>query len=315
MTITKIVCPSAKIKTKCPYTMKPTRIIIHNTANDASAMAEVSYMLGNANECSFHFAVDDYRAVQGIELNRNTWNAGDGGNGKGNRKGISIEICYSKSGGSRWLKAVDNAAQLTAQLLKKYGWGIDKVTKHQDYNGKYCPHRILSEYGWKKFLSLVQSYLTPAKPAAKPTSSTTKDTVPSVQYRVRTGGKWLPEVKGLADYAGIANKSITDIAVKVSNGSVKYRVHVKGGKWLPYVTGYNIADGNNGYAGNGKAIDAVEIRYTPAKRAKTRKAKYRVSPCKGGYWPWQTNADKGKGMDGYAGAFGVSLDRLQITIE
>lgn len=297
----------AKYSIKCPYTLKPEYVVIHNTANDASAANEVAYMRSNSSEVGFHYAVDDQMAVQGIPESRNAWHAGDG-NGKGNRKGISIEICYSKSGGAKFDAAEKNAAELAASLLKKYGLGIDKLITHRDCNGKYCPHRTLDR-GWERFVKMVQGYMAPA---AKPTS---KDTAPVVSYKVRAGGKWLPEVKGLADYAGMVGKSITDVAIKVSAGTVKYRVHIKGGKWLPYVTGYNTADSANGYAGNGQTIDAIEIRFTPAKGGKARKAKYRVSPGKGGYWPWQTNADKGKGMDGYAGAFGVALDRLQITIE
>jgi N-acetylmuramoyl-L-alanine amidase CwlA len=115
----------------------------------------------NNNEVSFHFAVDDKEIIQGLPLNRNSWNAGDGGSGKGNRKGISIEICYSKSGGKKFETAQKNAAELTAKLLKDYGWGIDKVKKHQDFNGKYCPHRTLSDYGWEYFLNLVKGYMTP----------------------------------------------------------------------------------------------------------------------------------------------------------
>ena len=139
--------------------MKPTRIVIHNTANDASANNEVAYMHRNNNKVSFHFAVDDIEIIQALPLDRNSWNAADGATGKGNREGISIEICYSKSGGDKWLKAVHNAAELTAKLLKDYGWGIDKVTKHKDYSGKHCPHRILDEYGWDNFIKLVKSYL------------------------------------------------------------------------------------------------------------------------------------------------------------
>ena len=47
-------------------------------------------------------------------------------------------------------------------MLKKYGWGIDKVTKHRDYDGKYCPHRTLDR-GWQRFLSMVKRYMEPAK--------------------------------------------------------------------------------------------------------------------------------------------------------
>lgn len=159
MEIVKMLVPESKYQIKCPYEMKPEFIIIHNTANDASAMNEISYMIGNNNKVSFHCAIDDYRIVQGVPFNRNTWNATDGGNGQGNRKGIALEICYSKSGGARFEEAERLAAEYTAYLLKQYGWGIDKVKKHADfYPAKGCPHRTISE-GWQRFLDMVNSYL------------------------------------------------------------------------------------------------------------------------------------------------------------
>ena len=156
--IRKVECPENKYGVKCPYEMTPTRIVIHNTANDASANNEIAYMHRNGNTTSFHFAVDDKEIVQGIDLNRNAWHASDG-NGKGNREGIAIEICYSLSGGDRFEKAQKNAAELTAKLLKDYGWGIDRVTKHEDYTSKHCPHRTLDQYGWEFFIGLVKSYM------------------------------------------------------------------------------------------------------------------------------------------------------------
>ncbi|WP_417104843.1 N-acetylmuramoyl-L-alanine amidase family protein, partial [Hominenteromicrobium sp.] len=153
--------PKDKYAIKCPYTRTPTRVVIHNTANDAPAANEISYMRYNDLEISFHYAVDDVNIVQGIPENRNAWASGDG-HGKGNMEGIHIEICYSKSGGEKFDKAEQNAAEFTASLLKKYGWGIDKVTKHRDYDGKYCPHRTLDR-GWQRFLSMVKRYMEPAK--------------------------------------------------------------------------------------------------------------------------------------------------------
>ena len=159
MQVTKMLVPESKYNIKCPHEMTPEFIIIHNTANDASAMAEISYMIGNNKKVSFHCAIDNYRIVQGVPFDRNTWNATDGGNGTGNRKGIALEICYSKSGGERFEEAQKLAAEYTAYLLKKYNWGIDKVKKHEDfYPAKGCPHRTLSE-GWQNFLNLVQSYM------------------------------------------------------------------------------------------------------------------------------------------------------------
>lgn len=158
MQITNVICPTNKYSIKCPYEMTPQGICIHNTANDASAMSEVSYMIGNNNKTSFHVAVDNEKVVTAIPFNRNTWHAGDGGNGKGNRTQISIEICYSKSGGERFEEAENLCASYVAYLLRQYGWGIEKVSKHQDYSGKYCPHRTL-DMGWERFLNKIREQL------------------------------------------------------------------------------------------------------------------------------------------------------------
>lgn len=155
--IIKKIVPSSKYDIKCPFEMKPTRIVVHNTANDASARNEIAYMTNNDYETSFHYAVDDVEIVQGIEEDRNAWHAGDG-NGVGNREGIGIEICYSLSGGERFDKAEDNAADLIVDIMNRYGFSIEQVTKHQDYSGKYCPHRTLDK-GWERFINKIQNRL------------------------------------------------------------------------------------------------------------------------------------------------------------
>ena len=189
---------------------------------------------------------------------------------------------------------------------------IDQNFCYKDYptiikNGGYN--------GFKKQASTNTSTSTTSNTSS--TTSTAND-MPMSIYRIRTGGKWLPEVFNLEDYAGIVGKPITDIMVKFKRGTVKYRVHIKGGNWLPYVTGYNIKDDNNGYAGNGKPIDAIEIYYnTPNDLVKSKgyyKAKYRVSPTGENYYGWQYDNEKIGGQDGYAGAFGKTIDRLQITL-
>lgn len=170
MNIRQMLVSPSKYNIKCPYSMNATRIVVHNTANDASANNEIKYMISNNMEVSYHIAVDDKEAVQGIPFNRNTWNAGDG-QGKGNREGLSIEICYSKSGGDRFIQAERNASKLIAQLLKERGWGIDKVTKHQDYSKKYCPHRTL-DMGWERFLNMIRTELGQTPKTSNSTTTT-----------------------------------------------------------------------------------------------------------------------------------------------
>lgn len=300
--IIKKLVPKSKWGIKCPYSMTPTRIVVHNTANDATARNEIAYMTNNDYETSFHYAVDDKEIVQGIEENRNGWHASDG-NGKGNREGIAIEICYSKSGGDRFIKAEQNAVDLIVDILKRYGWGIDRVTKHQDYgNHKYCPHRTL-DMGWDRFLNMIK-----VKLEDKPVSNEV-----NVYYRVKTQKHgWLSEVKNLEDYAGWENSPIIGLAIRVDKGSIKYRVHIAGRGWLPYVTGYDINDYISGWAGDGvNAIDCVECYYyTPNNIRPYKKAKYKINN-----YPYQYDNEKNKGQDGYAGVYGVSATKFQITIE
>lgn len=156
--------PASKYSIKAPYSMVPQYITVHNTANDAPAANEIAYMINNNNQVSYHVAVDDKEVIQAIPFNRNAWHCGDGGgisdpkaSKKGNRISIGIEICYSKSGGVRYGVAEENAVQYIAKLLKQFGWGIERVKKHQDWNGKYCPHRILSEDRWGSFLKRIEN--------------------------------------------------------------------------------------------------------------------------------------------------------------
>ena len=173
MNVIKNLVSQSKYSIKCPYSMTPEFVVVHNTANDASAQNEVKYMISNNNQVSFHFAVDDKEVVQGLPLDRNAWACGDGANGKGNRKGIQVEICYSKNGGIRFENAEKNAAKFIAQLLKERGWGVDKVKKHQDFSNKYCPHRTLDK-GWASFVNMVKDYVNELN---KPVQSTQSSSI------------------------------------------------------------------------------------------------------------------------------------------
>lgn len=150
-------------------------------------------------------------------------------------------------------------------------------------------------------------YLT--EPISGSSPSPSKDV--NVYYRVKTQNYgWLPEVKNTEDYAGYNDNPITGVAIKVDRGSVKYRVHISGGGWLSWVTGYNINDYMNGFAGNGQVIDLIQIYYyTPDDIRPYKKAKYKVN----GY-SWQYDTETGGGQDGFAGNYGYSMKKLWVEI-
>ena len=173
MQITRLICPVEKYDIKCPLEVEQEGITVHNTYNDASAMAEASYMIGRPDKVSFHVVIDDYRVVECLPFNRSCFAAGDGRYGFGNAKTINIEICHSKSGGEAFDNAERLAAEYIAYLLKQRGWGIDRVGTHQDRSGKYCPHRTL-DYGWQRFLNVIQAYLNDT-PAPVPSQYTERE--------------------------------------------------------------------------------------------------------------------------------------------
>ena len=194
LSIFQSLVPKEKWDIKCPYAMKPEYIVVHNTANDASARNEIAYMTRNNNEVSFHYAVDDKEVIQGIPDNRNAWHAGDGAYGTGNRKGIAIEICFSESGGMKFDKAEQNAAELIAMKMKEYNIPLSKVKRHYDFatDKKRCPHRTMDK-GWERFLTMVQKAYDGSKPASKPTAKptpTVKKTVEQIAKEV-LAGKWV----------------------------------------------------------------------------------------------------------------------------
>lgn len=232
MKIRKNLVSSDKYSIKCPYKMSAKYITIHNTANDASAENEIAYMIRNNYQISYHFAVDDKEVVQGLPLDRNGWHCGDGKNGPGNRQSIGVEICYSLSGGERYKKAEKNAIKFVAQLLHERGWGIDGVKKHQDWNGKYCPHRILSEGRWNSFKKAIENELAtlkgkqsqPAKKSSgKPKNAYTGNSI--VDYLKSIGvdssfanRKKLAQKYGIKNYTGTAAQN-TQLLNAIRNGS------------------------------------------------------------------------------------------------
>ena len=152
-----------------------------------------------------------------------------------------------------------------------------------------------------------------------PSTSTTTSVAQTINvyYRTYTDGRWLPEVTNYNDtdgngYAGIENKTVRGIAIKVDKGQLKYRVHVKGGGWLGWISDYDIDNWKTGCAGNKIIdIDAIQIDFSGVSGYTAR---YRVSTISTkSYLDWIEGYNTSNSM-GYAGIFGRAIDKIQIEI-
>lgn len=138
---------------------------------------------GNMNDVRVHYYVDNTCAWQNLPLTLSGWHAADG-SGNGNRRTVAIECIMSSAYNDRDKKSEDNAAKLTAALLKKYNLGIEHLYTHTHWlnvrNGKsgsidylntaknsykMCPLYILPH--WDKFKAKVEKYLGNAETPAK----------------------------------------------------------------------------------------------------------------------------------------------------
>ena len=237
--LVKMLVPSTKYDVKCPYNMVPEFVTIHNTANNASALAEISFMIGNWNEVSYHWAVDDVQAIQSIEHNRNGWHSGDGGNGTGNRKSIGIEICHSLTPGNpKYAKSEDNGAKLTAIILYQYGWGVDRIRKHQHWSGKYCPHRILDNSNWEGFKGKVQAYLLQLQGKQSPQPTAAPKPAPTATVREYTENGTCTATEDIY-FRNEPNLNGKTQGMYYKGESVKYdrvRIDVNGFVWISWVS-------------------------------------------------------------------------------
>lgn len=168
------------------------------------------------------------------------------------------------------------------------------------------------DYPWNGILRYVgNANIAPSAPA---TSLADLGDV-TVTYCSKVNGSWLPEVVNSNNendegFSGIPCNGMSAFAVKVDKGSVKYRAHMLGGDWLPWVTGYDINEHNNGYAGDGtNAIDGGQIYFYTPDGYKYQQAWYRSQTVAREGWLDVVCDDSD-----FAGIYGEGMDRLQIRI-
>lgn len=214
------------------YPLTVSFITIHDTANPnagADAANHATYLKSDtaANiPASWHFTVDDGEIYQHLPLSENGWHAGDGGAGTGNRQSIGIEICENSDGNRP--QAEENAAWLTAKLLRDYNLSISAVKQHNYWSQtKDCPHILRARAGgWDEFLAKVTSYALGAS------------TINNVTFSPATGA---------AKIAGSAlNVEVSVDLTPASTGYLQVTMSVPGGGSPTFTSGVKIISTSRG---------------------------------------------------------------------
>ena len=148
-------------------------VTIHETANTkkgAGAINHATYLQGSGSNkaASWHYCVDDQLATRSIPEKEVAWHAG---NSKGNYNTIAIEICVNSDGDFK--KAVHNAAELTADILKRHNISYtnyeEYLFQHNYWSGKDCPTLLRKgkPLSWAYFVERVGKHLKPIQSVNK----------------------------------------------------------------------------------------------------------------------------------------------------
>lgn len=122
-------------------------IVMHYTANNgdtAKNNCDYYHRVGGL-QASAHYFVDEYGVMQSVRESDTAWHCGARAYWHPecrNDNSIGIEMCSRKrADGSYYIKpeTVANAADLTKDIMQRYGIDTDHVLRHYDVTGKRCP--------------------------------------------------------------------------------------------------------------------------------------------------------------------------------
>ena len=135
-------------------------IVIHYTGNNGDTARNncVYFSREQKYKASAHYFVDELGWEQSVLDNEVAWSVGVLHNrtyatywGKcTNANSISVEMCNSVT---RNDKVEDQTATLVKELMKKYNISKSHVVRHLDVCGKDCPHSLVNNAEWHRFLN------------------------------------------------------------------------------------------------------------------------------------------------------------------
>ncbi|MGW9128135.1 N-acetylmuramoyl-L-alanine amidase [Paenibacillus chitinolyticus] len=142
----------------------PKGIVIHWTANErrgADAVANRNYFNNPTTEPSAHYIVDDKQIIRCLPENEMGYHVGAKVYKPDalarlslypNNCTIGIEMCVNADGDFKAM--YQRTLELTVDILKRYGWGVDMLWRHFDITGKNCPAYFVSDDYARRFTGL-----------------------------------------------------------------------------------------------------------------------------------------------------------------
>ncbi|TWK44668.1 hypothetical protein CHCC20347_1388 [Bacillus paralicheniformis] len=249
-------------------------IVMHWTATPgASALNERNYFNGTCiadkRYASAHYFVDRKEAQHIIPENEVAYHAHDQNRcyvsflkPNANTTAIGVEMCVEKDGKIH-SETVQNAAELVADLCKRYGLSTDKIVRHYDVTNKSCPTPWVRDASQLTTFRKKVDALLGNKTVSKTTSSTSQSSkstgtilkkgasgsqVKALQKRLIAAGFSLPKygadgsygnetvqaVKSLQKKAGIAVDGIYGPATEKALSAIEKKKSSSSGKKSSY---------------------------------------------------------------------------------
>lgn len=153
----------------------PIYIVIHETdnyANGAGAQRHAQAQKNGNLSTSVHYYAGSDGVYQTAEHSDGTYSIGKeyGGNHSikdaTNRNSINIEICVNADGDYNVARA--NAIELVKYLIQTTGIPAERVIRHYDAKGKYCPRKMLDNPSlWEDFKAQIGGAVQNPAPVAE----------------------------------------------------------------------------------------------------------------------------------------------------
>ncbi|MGZ0050122.1 N-acetylmuramoyl-L-alanine amidase [Brevibacillus gelatini] len=142
----------------------PRGLVIHWTANEgkgANAVANRNYFNKPSTVASAHYIVDDEQIIRCLPETEMGYHVGAKSykpdalkklSSYPNNCTIGIEMCVNSDGDFKVMYR--RTVELAAEILKRYGWGVDRLWRHFDITGKNCPAYFVSDDFARRFTGL-----------------------------------------------------------------------------------------------------------------------------------------------------------------